>query len=175
MYNLAPLLISLNLTTPSLHFSSALPDNLTILIYPSSSRLPFITSPVYQFLTIGMNYNKPTPASNYIARWQLLSAQDLLCLMRGQKLLRRAIVDGLDLNMFPECCLRPSCNVAGFSKMIVDTPWHSSDVLRITRFYIDNLSNSKEVCSACSLEIINHLKGFRQGLWKQLPNFSLYL
>lgn len=110
---------------------------------------------------------RPTSA----VRWQLLSAQDLLCLMRGQKLLHRTTIDALHINSFPECSSQPSCNVTGLSDEIVDSLLHSGDILRCTRHYLDKLSNSGKLCSACSLEIREHLTSFREGFWERLPNF----
>jgi hypothetical protein len=116
---------------------------------------------------------RPTSVLDRPVQWELLSAQDLLCLIGGRKLLLRATADVLSLNSFPACCSQPFCNVTGFSVKIVDTFQNSDDILGITLHYLDNLDDTDEVCSACLLKIRNHLTSFREDLWEQLPNFFL--
>ena len=104
------------------------------------------------------------------AEWGLLSAQDLLCLMKGSRRLKVAVC-GI-LSDFP--CCESDCttiNRLAVFKGIRDACRHSCDILRITRLHIENRPYEGKICYTCYSQVRSNLAEFREELWTNLPNF----
>jgi hypothetical protein len=102
------------------------------------------------------------------AEWGLLSAQDLICLMKGQRRLDVAVQE--ILSHLPGC--HNDCVQLRFELLqeIRAACQHSYDILHVTRSYVERFSYGDKLCYICCSHVRCALDRFRQDLWTDLPN-----
>jgi hypothetical protein len=107
------------------------------------------------------------------AEWSLLTADDFRCLLNVQAKLRQAPQDilhfGYHKQEWPEVC--SSANRWELLKEIEQACIKSSDVLRVTRDYIEEKNYGDGICYLCSSCIRHDLANFRHALWTLLSDF----
>ena len=108
------------------------------------------------------------------ARWALLTGKHFLCLIKGQKRIRHTIGDLLRLASIINNCSDPTCRAGEFVDEVVQKCTRSNDILRLTRLYVQDITQKRQLCSECLFDIRSRLLTFRQQFWDKLPDiFSI--
>jgi hypothetical protein len=112
-------------------------------------------------------------AAGYTAEWNLLTADDLRCLLKGQAKLRQAPRDILHFTYRTDRCPETCCSMKrwGLLKEIEETCIKSPDVLRVAREYIERKTYGDGICHLCSSRIRHDLATFRHILWDMLTDY----
>ncbi|KAF8798311.1 hypothetical protein BYT27DRAFT_7177806 [Phlegmacium glaucopus] len=106
------------------------------------------------------------------AEWDLLSAQDLLCLIRGQRRLAW-VAQEMPTQLPGRQCDCAALDCLKVFKEVQDACEGSSDVLQVIRSYMERGSYGpgSKICLTCCYLIRYNLAQFRQEIWTSLPSF----
>ena len=107
------------------------------------------------------------------AKWNLLAAEDLVCLLKGRERLAMAASEMLQIvhpeedEHWPnEYCIRRCFRV---TEDIQNACRYSRDILCVTRLYMERGRLTEQTCQLCRTSIQQALSSFRHQLWARLP------
>lgn len=108
------------------------------------------------------------------ADWNVLSSTDYICLLKGQAKLATVSRELFEVVRFSDyhpddtCSLSRDLTLLGEMREVCG---NSLDVLEASRQYSERKSFGDHVCSNCTRYIRKELRGFRQALWRKLPEY----
>lgn len=112
-------------------------------------------------------------AAGRTAEWNLLTADDLRCLLKGRAKLRQAPREILRFSYRTDGCSEACFSAKRWDllKEIEETCVQSPDMLRVAREYIERKTYGDGICYLCSSLIRRDLATFRHILWDMLTDF----
>jgi hypothetical protein len=127
-----------------------------------------------QFLGTDPMHCEGLDSGRRTAEWGLLTAEDFVCLLKGQAKLSVAAGEMLHFGHSGreehehDC---PQSKQFEIFQKIRETCHHSTDILRATRVLMEGVGIGEEMCLLCHSYIRQELASFRQRLWMKLPDF----